>query len=490
MKLKLLGLLIFTCCLQKNTAIAQDTVLPANVVLDERFNYNRYQPYVIPSIHWLQQTPLGTEKALRKRLDNFIMLWLQKNNTVVVNMPEYLIKFQNINNEFYFLYAGGWMKYALQHMGDSVRLNYYMASVNSVLDYYTSDKGVKQSDYLDYLVKLRKEGRLTDLYDTSGKVKNTFVYLRPTYTKSKFQPDENYFNFHFTAINFLDPKSLACRYKLEGYYNEWVPVNDEFVIFPKLPPGDYNFRIQASMMPDFSNADEANFKFTILKPWYKETWFYILSATLALAGILILMRRRERSVRNMAQLQQQRMMFEYDHLRSQINPHFLFNSLNTLTGLIEEEPRKAIAYTENLSDLYRNVLAYRSEDLVYLQEELEILDNYIHIQESRFGEALNVELQIRAEIRQTKKIVPLALQLLVENAMKHNVVSKTMPLHIVIHATSDSITITNNIQAKISKEKGVGLGLNNLRRRYAMATNKPINFGVVGDKYVVTLPLL
>ncbi len=488
MRLKLC-LIIFIACLFKGKVNAQDTLLPNSIVLDERFSYDAYQRYVIPSINWLQQTPPGKDRALRKRLDNFIMYWLQKNNTVVVMMPEYLLKFQNINNEFYFLYAGGWIKYALQKK-DPHQVNYYLAGVNSVLDYYSRHKGIKQSDYLDFLVQLRESGKLKDLYDTSGRVKNTYIYLRPTYNKNKFKPDENYFSFHFTAINFLDPKSLACRYKLEGYYNEWVPVNDEFVIFPKLPPGDYNFRIQASMFPDFSHADEANFSFTIAKPWYKQWWFYLLSILTTITIVYLYMRQRERSVKNVAELQQQRMLFEYDHLRSQINPHFLFNSLNTLTGLIEEDPKKAISYTENLSDLYRNVLAYRSEDLVYLEEELEILDNYIHIQESRFGEALKVELRISDTVRQQRKIVPLALQLLVENAMKHNVVSKTMPLLIVIEADSDSVTVCNNIQAKISKEKGVGLGLENLRKRYAMATARPITYGTVGDKYLVTLPLL
>ena len=489
MRRLLLFIVLFTSCMWRYTVAAQDSLLPDNVLLDERFSYNEYEPYVIPAINWLQQTPLGKQPVLRRRLNNFIMLWLQKNNTVVVNMPEYLIKFQSINNEFYFLYAGGWMKYALQTR-DTVRLNYFMAAINSVLDYYKADMGVKQSDYLDYLLKLRDEHKLEDLYDASGKVKNTFVYLRPTYNKTTFKPNENYFNFHFTAINFLDPKALTCRYKLEGYYDDWVPVNDEFVIFPNLPPGDYNFRLQASMFPDFSHADEKSFRFTILRPWYKETWFYVLLALAVTAFIYMYMKQREKSVKNVAQLQQQRMLFEYDHLRSQINPHFLFNSLNTLTGLIEEDQKKAIAYTENLSDLYRNVLAYRSEDLVYLEEELEILNNYIHIQESRFGEALKVELNIAEDIRQNKKIVPLALQLLVENAMKHNVVSKTMPLLITIEANNDSIKITNNIQAKISKEKGVGLGLKNLQKRYAMATPRPISFGVANETYLVTLPLL
>jgi LytS/YehU family sensor histidine kinase len=121
---------------------------------------------------------------------------------------------------------------------------------------------------------------------------------------------------------------------------------------------------------------------------------------------------------------------------------------------------------------------------------LEILHNYTHIQQSRFGNALHVEINIPDDIKRTKKIVPLALQLLVENAMKHNIVSQSQPLKIIITATHTELTIRNNIQPKISKEKGVGLGLANIKKRYALATEKQISYGAEGKDYVVNIPLL
>jgi LytS/YehU family sensor histidine kinase len=235
---------------------------------------------------------------------------------------------------------------------------------------------------------------------------------------------------------------------------------------------------------------EQQYAFTILAPFWRQPWFVIGCAILLTGLLYFAARQRERHVKKVAQLQQQRMMFEYDHLRSQVNPHFLFNSLNTLTGLIEEEPRKALVYSSHLADLYRNILAYRSEEQLYLFEELDILDNYIQVQKSRFGSALQVKIDVPDEVKNERRVVPLALQMLVENAMKHNIVSASHPLIVSISADHNYITISNNIQLKLSKEKGLGIGLENIAKRYALATRKRIFYGAERAEYVVRLPLL
>jgi len=482
-----LSTLLTTLC--SYTYAQTDTVLPKSVAIDERLNYDQYTSYVVPSINWLQNTPLNKERAERKRLDNFIMCWLQKNKDVTVTIPEFLIKFQSVNNEFYFLYNGSWIKYALES-GQNIRDSALIKAVRGMLDYYTRDMGVKKNDYMDQLVQLDKEGKLPVMFDSSAGANNIHLYLRPSYTKKEYGPEENHFAFYYTAINFTAPKELSCRYKLEGFYEDWVPATDEFVIFPKLPPGDYTFKIQASTLTDFSQYKEQSYSFCIKPPFWKTPWFIGSAIVLLALAIYLYARQRERRIKSLSDLKHQRMIFEYDHLRSQINPHFLFNSLNTLTGMIEEEPQKAVEYSAHLSDLYRNILAYNSEDTVFLKEELEILHNYIHIQQSRFGNALQVEINIPDDIKRTKKIVPLALQLLVENAMKHNIVSQSQPLKISITATHTELTIRNNIQPKISKEKGVGLGLANIKKRYALATEKQISYGAEGKDYVVNIPLL
>lgn len=189
-------------------------------------------------------------------------------------------------------------------------------------------------------------------------------------------------------------------------------------------------------------------------------------------------------------MQQEKMIFEYEHLKSQVNPHFLFNSLYALSILIEENKDTAVGYTVHLADLYRNMLAHSKKDLIQLKEEFEILENYIHIQQTRFNDALIMRIDVPLNLMNTRRIVPLAMQLLVENAIKHNVVSTAHPLIISITATYDEIVVSNPIQPKMSQEKGAGIGLFNIKQRYSLLTKKAISFGVHENAFVVRLPLL
>jgi ligand-binding sensor domain-containing protein len=317
------------------------------------------------------------------------------------------------------------------------------------------------------------------------------VFFKPVALgKKQFNYDENHISFRYEGVNFANADRLHYRYKLEGYNDSWVITNDESVTFPQLPDGHYIFRVQASLNNIFGRADEASYSFFITKPFWKRWWFIMLAAAF-LSGISILyVRLREQNLRKLSSLQRERMMFEYEHLKSQVNPHFLFNSLNTLTSLIDEDPDAAQQYTVQLADLYRNMLSFRNKDLILLSEEWEILDNYIYIQKSRFGDALQIIVKIPEEVMATKKIVPLALQLLVENAIKHNAASLSKPLVITIEAEDDVLTVRNNLQPKFSKEKGAGLGLLNIHNRYSLLSKKHINFGTRNNEYIVTLPLL
>ncbi|RZA31316.1 MAG: hypothetical protein EOP92_31840, partial [Lysobacteraceae bacterium] len=113
------------------------------------------------------------------------------------------------------------------------------------------------------------------------------------------------------------------------------------------------------------------------------------------------------------------------------------------------------------------MLSYKDQDLILLSEEYQIIRNYMFIQQTRFGNALRMEVNIPEAVLKTRRIVPLALQLLVENAIKHNIVSMSKPLTVYIEASEDEITVRNEVQPKASKEKSSGLGLSNIKKRYA-----------------------
>jgi LytS/YehU family sensor histidine kinase len=248
--------------------------------------------------------------------------------------------------------------------------------------------------------------------------------------------------------------------------------------------------VQASLSDNFTKAKETSYTFTIASPIWRRSWFIALAVLLIVVIVYYFQKMRDRRISKLSLLQRERMTFEYEHLKSQVNPHFLFNSLNTLASLIEENQDMAIDYTVHLSDLYRNMLSYKDKDLILLEEEMQLLNKYMYIQKSRFGDALQLNVNISERLLMTKKIVPLALQLLVENAIKHNVVSKSSPLFIHISANEYNIEIRNQLQPKINSERGAGLGLINIRKRYFLLAKKQIAYGINENEYIVILPLI
>lgn len=308
--------------------------------------------------------------------------------------------------------------------------------------------------------------------------------------RHEFGPGENYLSFYFDGISFTNPERLNYRFRLEGYSDNWVYTNDPLATFPKLPPGTFTFRVQVSLNGGFDNASETSYVFKIAKPVWQRAWFVFLMIIGATLIAYALIKFRDRKMQRLAQLEQERVLFDYEHLKSQVNPHFLFNSLNTLTNLIEENKDGAVAYTERLSDLYRNMLIYHNKDLILLSEEWALLSAYLYIQQSRFGNALQLTGNIPGQIKDSKRIPPMALQLLMENAIKHNIVSLSNPLIVEISATDQELIMKNKINPKIKKELESGIGLANISSRYALLTQRKVYFGREGDYWVVKLPLL
>lgn len=309
-------------------------------------------------------------------------------------------------------------------------------------------------------------------------------------SKRAFDYSENYINFKYDGINFTNPRRHYYRYKLEGYSDDWIYTMDESIIFAKLPGGDYKFVVQVSLNEMFTSYGEDSYWFSVDKPFWQELWFILLMAAIVWTMIIVYTRLRERSLRRLSQLQRERMMFEYEHLKSQVNPHFLFNSLNTLTALIEDDSNVARDYTSRLSDLYRNMLSHKDKDLILLSEEWAIVENFVYIQKSRFGDALQLDAQIPDSLLRVKKVVPMALQILIENAMKHNIVSKDSPLVITVRVEGETIVVANNYQPKKSKERGAGLGLLNIKQRYALHTDREVNWSVQNGQFIVSIPLI
>lgn len=375
-----------------------------------------------------------------------------------------------------------------RHFNRSLGIN--IDSSSRILNCITSDK--YGNTYLPF-----EEGILVFKNNPSIHVKPYVHILKQSLffkdlpmLRRHFSANENHISFTYNGINYTHPQAMYYRYKLEGYDNTWVYTQNETIPFARLNSGNYTFRVQASLSNNFINASEDSFTFHIDKPFWQTLWFLFASAFTVLALLYFIIKRREYNIVKLNQLQRERLVYEYEHLKSQVNPHFLFNSFNTLVHIIDEDKHAAIDYTVHLSDFYRNILSYKDKDLIPLKEEYEIIQSYIYIQKSRFGDALTLHLDIEEHLLHTKMIVPLALQILLENAIKHNIVSASNPLHIYITANDEELVVKNNLQLKITRDKGMGIGMENIRKRYRLLTKRPISYGIVNNEYIVTLPLL
>lgn len=176
-------------------------------------------------------------------------------------------------------------------------------------------------------------------------------------------------------------------------------------------------------------------------------------------------------------------------LRSQINPHFLFNSLNTLTALIHKDADRAENFATKLSKVYRYILEHRDDKLTMLTEELNWLNSYIHLLKERFGSNLHVDIDIDDPTKK-KYILPLCLQITFENAIKHNIITKEKPLQISLERVGDYLHISNNLQRKHTVSSSTKFGLQNIKRRYQFFTNLEVKVIETADMFVVCLPLL
>lgn len=181
--------------------------------------------------------------------------------------------------------------------------------------------------------------------------------------------------------------------------------------------------------------------------------------------------------------------FEYEMLRAQVNPHFLFNSLNTLSSLVYEDRDRAAEFIRKLSDVYRYVLENRRKDLTTLNDEMDFTNSFIYLLKLRFGQKLQVEVMIDDSMRE-RKIPPLTLQLLIENAVKHNIISEKKPLSIKIYTNDQSLLVENRLQKKPQPGSTTGMGLQNIRNRYRMLTNRDVRVLEGEDLFKVEIPLI
>ena len=180
---------------------------------------------------------------------------------------------------------------------------------------------------------------------------------------------------------------------------------------------------------------------------------------------------------------------QFESLKNQIDPHFLFNSLNVLSSLIEENPESAQKFTTSLSKVYRYVLEQKDKELVSVAEELKFAKTYMNLLKMRFENSITFEIPEGFD-NEEAKVVPLSLQLLLENCIKHNIVSEAKPLHVKISIENNQLVVTNNLQKKEVLSDRKGVGLQNIVNRYAILTKRTVLVEENEQEFKIFLPVL
>ena len=188
-------------------------------------------------------------------------------------------------------------------------------------------------------------------------------------------------------------------------------------------------------------------------------------------------------------LEKENLLAQYETLKTQVNPHFVFNSLNTLLTMVECNP-EAVKYVESLAEFLRYVLQTRDKEVVLLRDELTITNQYLVLQKGRFGDKLRISMDVPEQYYHFA-VPPLALQMLLENAIKHNVISKDNNLNIKVYVEDKTyLVVENNINPKKEVENSMGIGLNNIKNRYMFLSGKEVIISEESGIFKVSLPLV
>ena len=196
----------------------------------------------------------------------------------------------------------------------------------------------------------------------------------------------------------------------------------------------------------------------------------------------------QQAIEREQKLREENLRYRYRTLKTQINPHFLFNSLNTLSEMVYTDAGKADNYIQKLAGIYRFILDNEETDLLLLNEELAFVEHYFSLQKERYGD--KIELVVSVENPDKFKIIPISLQILIENALKHNSSSKEKPLKITVSADNGYLIVSNNIQKKNILSDSSGTGLLNLKERVKLIMNKEMLISQTNGQFIVELPLI
>ncbi len=312
----------------------------------------------------------------------------------------------------------------------------------------------------------------------------------------KLRYNQNFFSIELAGLNYMNPLQCKYAYKLEPFDKDWIYTHKKEINYTNVPPGNFTFHYKViTDNPDW-NVPERTMKISIAAIFYKTWWFRCIVLLIIAAGLFSFLRYRIQHREKILILQSKAQLLEkekalvmYESLKQQLNPHFLFNSLSSLSGLIQKDQKTAKQFLDQMSKIYRYILKSRDSELVPLSEDIKLVEIYTQLQQTRFQKGLAVNIIINEEDNH-RKIVPVTLQNLIENAIKHNIIDADTPLIIDIFIKDDYIIVRNNLQKKNFVETSNKQGLTNMQSLYRYLSAKPVIINEDEKYFTVKIPLV
>ncbi|MEP6750899.1 MAG: histidine kinase, partial [Bacteroidota bacterium] len=307
---------------------------------------------------------------------------------------------------------------------------------------------------------------------------------------------ENFFSLDMIALNYSNPKEIWYARQLEPFDKEWIYSQDRTANYTNVPGGTYTFHYKTSTDINNWNVKEKTILIHLKTIFYKTWWFRLMILLLAGMTLFSLYKYRitqKEKVYNLQSkansLEKEKVLVMYESLKQQLNPHFLFNSLTSLSGLITSNPVHAKQFLDRMSKIYRYILKSRDNETVALTEEIKLAEIYTQLQQTRFKEGLRVTINIPEEYLH-RKIAPVTIQNIIENAIKHNIIDIHKPLQVNIFIEHDQVVIQNNLQKKKFVETSNKQGLTNLQSLYHYLSGKPVVITEDNHHFTVKIPLI
>lgn len=323
---------------------------------------------------------------------------------------------------------------------------------------------------------------------------DTALLLSDSQPAIRLKTEDNSFTFEFGVLSATT--KYRYRYKLEGYDEHWrATMSQTGAVYAKLPGGTYTFKVMAIDPQGFETAVRT-LSIQLATPFYRAYWFWMLAVVLVAGLLLRFYRYRTRQTARIyrlqmqtTQLQHDKTQIQYQNLINHLNPHFLFNSLTSLNSLILTQPKEASVFLKKLSVIYRYILQNKDSELVSLQDELTFTQHYIDLQTTRFGDGLHISQNIHPAYL-TRRIVPVTIQNLLENALKHNIIGDENPLQIRIYTDNETLYVENVRQPKDFVETSNKQGLVSLKSLYRYLSQREVKATETATHFVVAVPLL